>query len=243
MLHFAWDDFCSWYIELSKAALNSDDEKTVQNTKAVLAYVLKQILILLSPYMPFVTEHIYQNLPYEKESIQLESWPEVLELPSSEETVENMNVLISAIEAIREIKREYNLKPKEVIEIRVEDENGEVREFESAIVSMLEGMAKVHLNSELNGDLLSRNIHKGLIRTEMSSLINLEEEKAKLEKQIAKLESEVARSEKMLSNPGFTSKAPAAKIEAEQNKLKANQDQLILSRRELDDLIAKMQAE
>ena len=239
---FVWDDFCSWYIELSKAALSSSDEKTVRNTKAVLAYVLRQILILLSPYMPFVTEHIYQNLPYEKESIQLESWPEELKLPSSEATVENMNILISAIEAIREIKREYGLKPKEIIEIRLEDENGNLREFPENIASMLEGMARVHLNADLHGDLLSRNIHKGLIRTEMSSLINLEEEKAKLEKQIEKLEKEVARSEKMLSNPGFTSKAPAAKIQAEQDKLQMNSDQLSLSRRQLDELIAKMEA-
>lgn len=241
VLHFAWDDFCSWYIELSKAALNSKDEKTAENTKAVLAYVLKQILILLSPYMPFVTEHIYQNLPYEKESIQLESWPAVMELPSSETTVENMTILISAIEAIREIKRQYNLKPKEIIEVRIEDENGSPRIFPKTIAHLLEGMAKVHLNEELSGDLLSRNIHKGLIRTEMSSLINLDEEKAKLEKLIEKLEKEVARSEKMLSNPGFTSKAPAAKIEAEETKLKNNQEQLALSVKQLEELIAKMQ--
>ncbi|MEY8380749.1 valine--tRNA ligase [Ileibacterium valens] len=241
VLHFAWDDFCSWYIELSKAALNSKDEKTAENTKAVLAYVLKQILILLSPYMPFVTEHIYQNLPYEKESIQLESWPAVMELPSSETTVENMTILISAIEAIREIKRQYNLKPKEIIEVRIEDENGSPRIFPKTIADLLEGMAKVHLNEELSGDLLSRNIHKGLIRTEMSSLINLDEEKAKLEKLIEKLEKEVARSEKMLSNPGFTSKAPAAKIEAEETKLKNNQEQLALSVKQLEELIAKMQ--
>ncbi len=241
VLHFAWDDFCSWYIELSKAALNSEDEKTAENTKAVLAYVLKQILILLSPYMPFVTEHIYQNLPYEKESIQLESWPAVMELPSSETTVENMTILISAIEAIREIKRQYNLKPKEIIEVRIEDENGSPRIFPKTIADLLEGMAKVHLNEELSGDLLSRNIHKGLIRTEMSSLINLDEEKAKLEKLIEKLEKEVARSEKMLSNPGFTSKAPAAKIEAEETKLKNNQEQLALSVKQLEELIAKMQ--
>lgn len=73
---FIWNDFCSWYIELSKATLYSEDKAVVQNTKAVLYTVLEAILKMLSPFMPFVTEEIYLDLPHDKESMNLETWPE-----------------------------------------------------------------------------------------------------------------------------------------------------------------------
>ena len=77
---FIWDDFCSWYIELSKATLYSEDQAVVQNTKAVLYTVLEAILKMLSPFMPFVTEEIYLDLPHDKESMNLETWPEKVTL-------------------------------------------------------------------------------------------------------------------------------------------------------------------
>ncbi|MGN1276929.1 MAG: valine--tRNA ligase, partial [Floccifex sp.] len=101
---FVWNDFCSWYIELSKATLYSENKEAVQSTKAVLYTVLMNILKLLSPFMPFVTEEIYCALPHEKESINKEIWPEIIEFDCCDKEKQEMQICISAIQATREIK-------------------------------------------------------------------------------------------------------------------------------------------
>ena len=110
---FVWDDFCSWYIELSKATLYSEDESLVANTKAVLYTVMMGILKVLSPFMPFVTEEIYLNLPHEKDSLNVETWPEKVEFEYTDAEKDEMALVISAIQTVREIKVEYSMKPSE----------------------------------------------------------------------------------------------------------------------------------
>ena len=114
---FIWNDFCSWYIELSKATLYSEDQAVVQNTKAVLYTVLEAILKMLSPFMPFVTEEIYLDLPHDKESMNLETWPEKVNFTYTNEEKDEMALTISAIQAVRETKTEYGMKPSEDLEI------------------------------------------------------------------------------------------------------------------------------
>ncbi|MCF0246844.1 MAG: class I tRNA ligase family protein, partial [Ileibacterium sp.] len=238
---FVWNDFCSWYIELSKAALNGDDPKAAENTKAVLAYVLKQILILLSPFMPFVTEHIYQAMGYDKESINLEVWPEILDLNVTEEQVAAMNTLIDAITAVREIKLQYNMKPKDILVTAIVDVDGKPYPFTNNAATLLKGMAHIDLVEDINEeDQLIRNIANGVLKASMANLVNLEEEAAKLEKEEQKLISEIARAEKMLSNPGFVNKAPAAKVEAEKEKLEGYSARLERVKAQIEELKAKM---
>ena len=238
---FVWNDFCSWFIELSKAALNGDDPKAAENTKAVLAYVLKQILILLSPFMPFVTEHIYQAMGYDKESINLEVWPEILDLNVTEEQVAAMNTLIDAITAVREIKLQYNMKPKDILVTAIVDVDGKPYPFTNNAATLLKGMAHIDLVEDINEeDQLIRNIANGVLKASMANLVNLEEEAAKLEKEEQKLISEIARAEKMLSNPGFVNKAPAAKVEAEKEKLEGYSARLERVKAQIEELKAKM---
>ena len=237
---FVWNDFCSWYIELSKAALNSDDEQVKNNTRAVLYAVLKEILVLLSPFMPFVTEHIYLAMDYDKESINLESWPAFYNFEKNEQAVEDMAVIISAIEAVREIKAQYGLKPREILNIQLVDENGDVKKLSAQGQALLEGMANAHLMEEKpEGDLLSRTIVGTVIQAALSDLVDPAAEIAKLEKELAVLEKEIARGEKMLSNPGFVNKAPEAKIQVEKNKLAANKERQSLAQAQLADWKSK----
>lgn len=123
---FVWDDFCSWYIELSKATLYSEDESLVANTKAVLYTVMMGILKVLSPFMPFVTEEIYLNLPHEKASLNVETWPEKVEFEYTDKEKDEMALVISAIQTVREIKVEYAMKPSEDLTISLHNDNGYV---------------------------------------------------------------------------------------------------------------------
>ena len=237
---FVWDDFCSWYIELSKAALNSPDEQTRSNTIAVLVYVLKAILILLSPFMPFVTEHIYLALDLGKKSINLETWPEVPDFEAGGKTVHDMNLILRSIETVREIKTQYGLKPKEVINIVLEDAQGNPYPLSADGANLLEGMAKVKIVDQLPGnDLLVRDLEGASLKAAMADLINVEAEIVKLEKEVARLEKEVARGEKMLANPGFVHKAPQAKIDAEKEKLEKNRTLLEQSQKSLESMKAR----
>lgn len=231
---FVWNDFCSWYIELSKAALQQEDR---QNTQAVLAYVLRQILILLSPFMPFVTEHIYTSLPFDKESINLEVWPEQVEFVRNEKAVQDMNTIISAIQEIRDIKSTYGLKPKDTLEMVLETENGQPYELTPQGKALLEGMAHISLQRSTDAEEpLTRTIHGGILKANMADLVDVEKEIAKLEKELIRLDKEIARGEKMLSNPSFLAKAPQKKIDEETQKLAGYKDQKELASNQLADL-------
>lgn len=234
---FVWNDFCSWYIELTKAALHSDDPAVRTNTIAVLCLVFKDILILLSPFMPFVTEHIYTALELGKESINLEDWPEVPAFETTEKAVADMDLIIAAIEAVREIKTRYNLKPRDEIAVAIADENGAPYALSEQGSRLLAGMAKVRFEPmEASSETLQTALAGKTLLARMAELVDVEAEIAKLEKEAARLEKEVARGEKMLSNSGFTSKAPAAKIEQEQKKLAANKEAAVQVARQLEEL-------
>ncbi len=241
LYNFVWNDFCSWFIELSKPALRSDNAAEVESTKATLALVLKNILILLSPFIPFVAEEIYSNLPNADDSINTEAWPKPVDVKMSAQEMDRMEMLIGAISAVREIKNEYHLKPSETIEISLHDEKGAAIELPENLKNLLEGMAHVQVCAQLpTEDVLSRTIDHAILTVAMADLIDLEEEKAKWEKEIVRLEKEVIRGEKMLSNPRFVEKAPKEKVDAEKNKLSTYQEQLAIAKKQLASIEKKI---
>lgn len=238
---FVFNVFCSWYIELSKPALKNGTPKEIESTKATLALVMKNILILLSPFIPFVSEEIYLNMPGAKRSINLESWPQKVDIEMSREEMDQMDMLISAIGTVREIKNEYHLKPSEEIVISLHDDQGAPIHISENLESLLCGMAHVLLKEELHTeDVLSRTIDHAILTVAMDDLINLDEEKAKWEKEIVRLEKEVLRGEKMLANPRFVEKAPKEKVEQEQGKLASYKDQLKIAKDQLKTIEEKI---
>ena len=221
---FVWDDFCSWYVEMSKTALNGTDEVAKRAAQSTLYVCLKAIVGLLQPFMPFVTEEIYDLLPGAKESINLESWPTMIENVTACDLTA-MARAISAIQKIREVKIVNDLKPSTLIHIALKDLDGNTIKADEAMSAIIMKLAKAQWQDTLEGDLTVEAIQGGSLYIPSSELSNPEEEIKKLEAEIERLKSEIARSTGILSNQGFIAKAPAAKIENEKQKLEAYQKQ------------------
>ena len=216
--NFVWNDFCNYYIEFSKANINSDNNKIKNASLNTLRYVLDSIIKMLHPFMPFVTEEIYQALNNTKESIMVSEFPKVkvkVDLNKAKEVEE----LIEIISTIRTIKIENDLKPSLEVDVMLKDNNHQNIILSDDIKAILFKMVKANIVTEINDELVVRPIQNGSINLPMSQVVNVEEELKKLNKEKTNLENEINRGEKMLSNPNFVSKASVEKVNAEKEKL------------------------
>ena len=231
---FVWDDFCSWYVEMSKASLSSDDPQVVRTAQSTLYIMLDHIVRLLHPFMPFVTEEIFGMLNEKEESICIAKWAEPVEdLPACD--MESMERLISIIKKTREVKIANDLKPGAHLDILVKDIDNRLIEPDEQLSAILERMAKTTWKSALDGDLTVHPVKSGSIYIPSDQLLDKAAEIAKLTSEKARLESEIKRSTGILSNQGFLAKAPAAKVENEKKKLEDYKKQY-------DVVIARLQA-
>ncbi|MEG0528625.1 MAG: class I tRNA ligase family protein, partial [Longicatena sp.] len=237
---FVWDDFCSWYIELSKAGLMSDDVVTQMASKSTLVSVLSGILRMLHPFMPFVSEEIYQAIPHEMESINLDCWPTSIPVDLSDEEMTSIKQLITMIEAVRSIKADYNLKPSFDIDVIIKNEHGDILPSDTKINAILQKMCHASWVSEdREEEMMVRSILNGTLSVPLASIINVEEEIEKLTKELSKLQGEIKRGEGMLANPNFTNKAPEAKVNAEKEKLEGYKSQYTIVEKQLEDMKKK----
>ena len=221
---FIWDDFCSWYIELAKVNLNSDDEVAKNATIHTLVYVLNAIVKLLHPFMPFVTEEIYQSIPHAKSSICIEDWPVVNPAFNDDTCEEGVAYLIDIVKGIREIRAQYTIKNANEIHYTIFSNDASLAELLQAYSPYVKKLCNASLD-EITSTLLTKDVATALIKggnqiqVSLAGLIDLEAEKQKLEKELQKLTGEIKRCEGMLSNPNFVAKAPEAKINQEKAKL------------------------
>ncbi len=229
---FVWNDFCSWYIELSKASLSDTDPSVVKGAQSTLLVMLNSIVRLLHPFMPFVTEEIYQMMPHEKESICLETWPEkTANLPVTD--LEGMDRLISVISKIREVKTANDLKPGTHLDIVIRDLDGNTVQVGATERAMLERLAKVSYCPDLAGELSVHPVTGGSLYIPSGQLMDVEAETLRLNQEKDRLEKELDRSEKILSNKGFLAKAPKEKVDSEKQKQTDY-------RRQLDAVLARL---
>lgn len=225
---FVWDDFASWYVELTKIVFNGDDEEQKQNTCAVLDYCLQAILKLLHPFMPFFTEEIYQL--FNEGSIVVSAWPEIS--PNFEfENANDIEIIFEIISAVRNIRAEKNVPNGRKIDLEILVRDQEVLETIEKNIFYLNRFINYDKLNLLKDDLdttkrLVTVLSKATLAIPLSTLVDLEEEKGKLINKQKELESEILRCEKMLNNPNFLSKAPEAKIKEEQEKRLSYQKQL-----------------
>lgn len=240
LYNFVWDDFCSWYIELSKASLYSEDPEVVASTKAVLYTILINICKLLHPFMPFVTEEIYMSLPHTAESINCETWPSAIPVDFSSQDRQSVSLALSIISKVREIKQEYNLKPSESLSIDIVDENGAPQILSDYYQKMIDRMCHVHFETITDEEVLTRTLDSAVLKVRMGDLVDLEEEKTKLEKEIGHLQKEIQRAEGMLKNQNFIAKAPKAKVAQERDKLEMYKEKLSLTQTSLEDVLKKL---
>lgn len=223
LYRFIWDDFCDWYIEMSKETLAGDDEAAKLTTRSILVYVLDNTLRLLHPIMPFVTEEIWQSVPHVGESLVVATYPTVHPEQMDEKAAEEMEFLMDFIRSVRTVRNEMNTPLSKPINIIAKVSDAAhymvLKENESYIARFSNPEEFVYGEDvEAPSDAVTSVITGAEIYLPLAGLINIEDEIARLEKEAEKLQQEVDRVEKKLSNEKFVAKAPEAVVEAERAK-------------------------
>ena len=217
---FTWDLFCDWYIEMVKSRFFEGGE-TALTAERVLVKVLGSILKLLHPYMPFITEEIYQAIPHECESIVIEKYPEYDPSLNYKEDEEHIDRIITAITAIRARRQEMNVPPSKKAKLYVVTKYESTFSSAAKIIEKLASASEVILTDSYDSDdAVMIATDSGSLYIPLSEVIDFEKEKARLNAEMKKNDSEIERLEKKLSNEGFVAKAPAQVIEGERAKLK-----------------------
>lgn len=228
---FFWSEFCDWYIEMAKIDLYGEKEERKSSTQQILWQVLDQALKLLHPFMPFITEEIWQHLPHEGESIMLSSWPEYKSQWNFEDA-KQMDVVMEAIRGIRNIRADMNVPPGKKARAFARVSDPEVMDILKDNIDIIYSLAKVS-EMEFREDISSISkksvscVIKGAeIFVPMEGLVDIDMEIKRLEKEKTNLEKEVERVNKKLSNQGFLNKAPQDVIEKEKQKQKEYKEML-----------------
>ncbi len=215
---FIWDIFCDWYIELAKIRLQKKDE-TTETAKAVLICVLSETLKLLHPFMPFITEEIWQTLPHEGETIMLSAWPKFSADLCFDAEEATMNSIMEAIRAIRNRRAEMNVAPSKKAHVYIATEKKDV--FKAAVIFMqrLASAEEVIIGDSFDlDDAVSIVTADAKIYIPLGDLVDFEAERKRLEKEKEGAERQLAGIRSKLSNPGFLAKAPEAVVEGQRTE-------------------------
>ncbi|MDK2865842.1 MAG: valyl-tRNA synthetase [Clostridiales bacterium] len=221
---FTWNEYCDWYIELAKKRLYGEDEAAKQTVKRVLLKVLKDILRLLHPFMPFITEEIWQSIPGIDGMLIRDQWPIADAAMISEKAEKAMDVMMEAIRNIRNVRAEMNVVPArkaKCLVLATDEGIGEILMTQSEYLVTLASCSEVVMaktKAEVPEDAVSAIVYGAELFLPLEDLIDFEKEKERLEKECKKLEDEVKRVKSKLANQGFVAKAPAALIDAEREK-------------------------
>ena len=221
---FIWDILCDWYIELTKARLNAGGEASLSAQK-VLVYVMSNTLKLLHPFMPFITEEIWQALPHDGESIMIAKYPEYDESLSFAAEEKEFERVMTAIRAIRNARAEKNIPPSKKAAVYVETEYADTFQNAAAFFERLAGASGLVVGKDFElGSTMQVVTESARIFIPMGELIDVQKERARLNKEKADCEKEIAFFEGKLSNEKFVSRAPEAVVNQERQKLqKANE--------------------
>ena len=225
---FLWNVLCDWYIEVIKPRLFAKETEDCENACRVLSYVLRGAMELLHPFMPFITETIWQALPHDGESIVIAQYPVRNEEYIFENEEASMELLITAIRQIRNRRAEMNVPPsKKAKVIIVSDDKATFSPAVSAFFEKLAGASSVEYPETFHDESCVQIISdKALIYIPLAEIVDFEKEIARLEAEKKKLLSEIERIDKKLGNEGFVAKAPAAVIDAEKAKRVGYADKL-----------------
>ncbi|MBU6080618.1 valine--tRNA ligase [Allobacillus halotolerans] len=225
LYNFIWDDFCDWYIEMAKLPLYGEDEEQKRTTKSVLIHTLDSIMKLLHPFMPFITEEIWQHIPHKGKSITVAAWPQVNEAYTDQESAKRMERLVAIIRAVRNIRAEVNTPMSKEIRILV-------KASDESIVNELEdnrhylekfcNPEDLQISTDIQAPEQSKTavVSGAELFFPLEGLVNLEEELSRLQKELNKWQSEVELVQKKLSNEKFVQKAPEKLVQQERDKEK-----------------------
>ena len=218
---FIWDHFCDWYIELVKPRLYEDTDPTNESAQQVLVYVLSNTLVLLHPFMPFITEEIWQHLPHQGETIMRTKWPKFRDDLVFPQEDREMTMIMDAIKAIRNIRATMNVPPSRKATVYVKTQEKELfgkGEVFFAKLASASGIVLIDGEDSLPDNCVSVVSDGATMYLPVGELIDIEKERQRLTKEMQNLENEVKRVESKLSNQGFLSKAPEKLVEEERQK-------------------------
>lgn len=241
--NFIWNSYCDWYIELAKKRLyQAESERDKHTVQYVLVYVLTHTLEMLHPFMPFVTEHLWQHLPHEGESIIVAPWPKTQDKWNFPADAATMNTMMEAIKGIRNLRAESNVpmgkKAPVILAPATEDMAQTLKTYEDYFHTLAFADKVTLLGA---GDAKPENavvaVVPGIeVYLQLKDLIDVEKETARVQKEQEKLQKEIARLDKKLSNQGFLSKAPVAVVEKEKGKLADYQEKMAALTKRMEDL-------
>ncbi len=226
---FIWDSYCDWYIELTKPRLNGEDGESKLGAQKVLLYVLTEILKLVHPFMPFISEEIWQALPHEGEALMVEKYPAYDERLSFPEAEHNFEMVMSAIKAVRARRSEMNVPPSRKAHLIIATDKKSAFEAGVSYICKLAYASEVSVldsaPEDLNG-MVSVVTDNARMFMPMAELVDLEKEKARIHKELQNAEKQLQAQIGKLSNQNFVTRAPEAVVNAEREK-KAKLEALI----------------
>ena len=218
---FIWDDLCDWYIELVKPRLFDKGSEDARDAQYVLTYVLSNTMKLLHPFMPFITEEIWQHLPHEGESIVIERFPEYDPALSFPEAEHDMQLVMDAIGAVRNRRAEMNVPPSKKARILVVSDRAALYKDSEAFFMKLAGASEVDIaagREDVPEGAVNIVVGGAELFLPMAELVDKQKELERLEKEKKDLEAEIDRVEKKLANQGFVAKAPQKVVDEERAK-------------------------
>ncbi|MCI6720689.1 MAG: valine--tRNA ligase [Butyricicoccus sp.] len=225
---FIWDNFCDWYIEIVKPRLqNKDDKAANESAQKVLCYVLSGTMQLLHPFMPFITETIWQALPHDGPSVMVSKWPEYREELHFAKEAEQVETMMDTIRAIRTRRAEMNVPPSKRAQVILLTNEREAYEAGALFFGKLAYASEIEFVDKTpeNADSMVSVVTKGAtVYMPMGELIDFEKERARLEKEKAKVQKDIDFVMKKLNNPGFVAKAPEAVVAQEREKVAKYQE-------------------
>ena len=218
---FIWDTYCDWYIELTKPRLNSGDEARARSAQQVLLYVLTDILKLLHPFMPFITEEIWQALPHDGEALMIARYPEYTESLAFPAEERDFEMVMNAIRAVRSRRAEMNVPPSRKAHLFITTDRQDAFRSGEIYITKLAYAEQITISSEQPADaekMVSAVTEEAKLFMPMAELIDLDKERARLEKELEKARKNYEGQMRKLSNENFVSRAPEAVVQTERER-------------------------
>ena len=218
---FIWDNYCDWFIELTKNRLNSEDQTTRENAQNVLCYVLIETLKLLHPFMPFITEEIWQALPHDGEALMIARYPEYTESLAFPAEERDFEMVMNAIRAVRSRRAEMNVPPSRKAHLFITTDRQDAFRSGEIYITKLAYAEQITISGELPADaekMVSAVTEEAKLFMPMAELIDLDKERARLEKELEKARKNYEGQMRKLSNENFISRAPEAVVQTERER-------------------------
>ncbi len=228
---FIWEQFCDWYIELAKTRLSSDDKISAQNARQVLVWIFTNLLKLLHPFMPFITEEIWQTMPHDGEALIVATFPGFEEKNDYKEAEENMTSVMNVIKAVRNLRANMNVKPSKRANVYIETQKSEIFKNGISFIEKLAFAEEVYIKDKFELENTTAAVTSDAkIYLCLDELVDKEEEKARLSREIEKISKEIKQCISKLSNDSFMQKAPSSVVEKTKEKFEklTGQEKLLI---------------